>query len=807
MKRNIFSHRPCFVLSFVLLLLLIVLCPPPPASAQPLGATLARYSEHFQQEKIHLHFDKAGYNKGETIWYKAYLMAGFDPSDYSRNLYIDWYDPAGKLLKHEAAPIFEASARGQFDIPAGYTAGFLHVKAYTKWMLNFDSAFLFNKNIPVVQTTAGSPLPRTGPPEKPVSSLQFFPEGGDLVNGLLSRVAFKAVNSFGLPVKIRGVVRSGSGDLVDSLTTEHDGMGSFFLQPADGELYTGSWTDESGNIYMTPLPTAKKTGATLQVQPHTAKSLVVIKRSEPSPENLRTVYVIAHMNQSLIYQAAVNLSARSSAITEIPTDTLPTGVLQITLFDANWVPLAERVAFVNNNRHLFPVEVNTLERSPEKRGKNVIGLEIPDSSLSNLSVSVTDAGLATESNTIVSQLLLCGDIKGTIYHPSYYFSTDNTRTALHLDLVMMTHGWRRFNWPDIVRGKDPILPYARDTDYLHIEGKFFSQGLKLLPDQKLMVVLQSKDSSRQRLLLPVRPDGSFSQSGVSFFDTLKVYYQLLGNKKAMEASALTMRDGLLATPKNAAPFQSGPVDTTGWWRSRYFAQEQQKLDRLAKGTTLADVIVSAKARRPVDLLDEKYATGLFKRPGDYQFDMINDPWAKNSINVFEFLKQMVPGLQVQFRDGIPVLNWRGGSPSLFLDETGMRAEMINDVPVADIAYVKVYRPPFYGAIGGGRGGAIAIYTRKGGDVQPVTAKGLEYKLLEGYTPYRQFYSPDYSQPVTGDLPDIRTTLYWNPLILTEPATHSVKLEFYNNDTSKRLRIVVEGMNAAGKLCRVEKVID
>jgi hypothetical protein len=814
--RSLVQHRRPFTnLRFVVALLFANVFLIRPASAQQIDTVLARYSEHFQQEKIHIHFDKAGYNKGETIWFKAYLMAGFDPSDYSRSIYFDWYDESGKLLKHEAAPIFEASARSQFDIPAAYTGEFLHVRAYTKWMLNFDSAFLFNKLIPVGQSRTASA--NTG---KPASSIQFFPEGGDLVSGLLSRVAFKAVNSFGLPVKIHGLVKSAGGDLIDSLSVEHDGMGSFYLQPEEGQTYTGYWTDEYGNNYTTALPSVKKSGVTLQVQPHVSKSLVVINRSEPAGENLQSIFVVAQMNQSLIYKAAVNLSARNSAIAEIPTDTLPTGVLQITLFDASWAPLAERVVFINNRRHLFDVQITTLERSAEKRGKNVIGIDIPDSSLSNLSVAVTDAGLATESNTIISQLLLCSDIKGYVFHPSYYFpatinKADNARIAQHLDLVMMTHGWRRFNWNDVVHGKYPVLPYPRDTNYLRIEGKFFSAGSKLLPDQKAMILLQSKDSSRQRLLLPVHSDGSFSQGGVFFFDTLKVYYQLLGNKRS---SALTIQDGLL--PAGAAriggktggyigtsplPWLTG--DTAGWSRSRYFAQEQERLDKLVKVTTLSDFTVSAKARRPVDLLDDKYATGQFKRPGDYQFDMMNDPWAKNSINVFEFLKQMVPGLQVQFREGIPVLNWRGGAPSLFLDETNMRAEMINDIPVADIAYVKVYRPPFYGAIGGGRGGAIAIYTRKGGDEQVAAAKGLDYKFLEGYTPYKQFYSPDYSQPVAADLPDVRSTLYWNPFILTDAANHNVKLEFYNNDNSKRLRIVVEGMNAEGRITRVEKIID
>lgn len=823
-------------------------------SAQQIDSVLARYSEHFQPEKIHIHFDKAAYYKGETIWFKAYLMAGFDPSDYSRTLYIDWYDPAGKLLRHETAPLFEASARGQFELPAAYTGAFLHVRAYTKWMLNFDSAFLYDKDIPVYQ--AGLPPGKTSATDKsgisgnnslsgntagllntgnPKSSIQFFPEGGDLINGLPSRVAFKAVNSFGLPAKIRGVVKSGSGDLVDSLTVEHDGMGSFFLQPTGGETYTASWTDEYGNNYTIPLPSPQKGGAVLQIQPHNSQCLVVIKRTEPAGANLQSLYLIAHINQNVVYKASVNLQAQNSAIAKIPTDTLPSGILQVTLFDADWTPLAERIVFINNHRSFFNVQVTTQRHDKEKRGKNVIGIEVPDSSLSNLSVAVTDAGLPAENNTIISQLLLCGDIKGTVYHPSYYFPADNTtiaqpgiqqiarpqQIAQHLDLVMLTHGWRRFNWSEVVKGKYPTLPYARDTDYLRFAGKFFSPGLKLLPDQKVMLVLQSKDSSRQRLLLPVHPDGSFSQGGVTFFDTLKVYYQLLGNKQSA-SSAVTIQDGLLPPPKNGLGMNANGktarssgmtvflmTDTNGQARSQYFVQEQEKLDRLNKVTTLADVTVAAKARRPVDLLDEKYATGLFKRPSDYQYDMINDPWAKNAINIFEFLKQMVPGLQVQYRDGLPVLNWRGGSPSLFLDETNMRAEMINDIPVQDIAYVKVYRPPFFGAAGGGRGGAIAIYTRKGGDVEQITAKGLDFKLLEGYTSFRQFYSPDYSLQANegNDSPDLRSTLYWNPMVLTDPANHNIKLEFYNNDVSRRLRIVVEGMNAEGKLTRVEKIID
>src|SRR5258708_17535576 len=129
-------------------------------------------------------------------------------------------------------------------------------------------------------------------------------------------------------------------------------MGSFFLQPADGETYISTWTDEYGNNYTTPLPSANKGGVTLQVQPHAAKSLVVIKRCDPSGDNLHTGFVVAHMNQRVVYKAAVNLTTRNSAIPEIPTDTLPTAVPQGTPFDSNWTAPPEPVGFLNNRRHL-----------------------------------------------------------------------------------------------------------------------------------------------------------------------------------------------------------------------------------------------------------------------------------------------------------------------------------------------------------------------------------------------------------------------------------------------------------------------
>jgi hypothetical protein len=785
---------------------LVILLACGPVSAQQVDSTLSAYSERYPQEKIHLHFDRFAYNKGETIWFKAYLLAGFDPSTYSRNVYVDWFDAGGKLLKHSVSPVFEASAKGQFDIPAGYTGAFLHVRAYTQWMLNFDTAFLYNKDIPVVQ--AAGPAARA---EQARSTLTFFPEGGNLVNGLVSKVAFKANNQWGIPVAVSGVVQGSDGNIVDSLTTEHDGMGSLFVKPVPGVTYTATWMDGSGKTFHTDLPAAAPSGASLQVQPHADQSMVIVRRTADAPAELKTLHLLVHISQHLVYEAKLALDDKTEVAVQVPTATLPTGVLQFTLFDAGWKPVAERVTFADNQLHLFAASVNVLTRSQEKRGRNEVEINVPDSVFSNMSVAVTDGDLPSGNEDIVSRLLLTDDIRGAVYHPSYYFEGNDPARARQLDLVLLTHGWRRFNWSDIALGKLPDTRYPRDTNYLEIKGRVVPDRVRdLAAGQSVMLILESKDSSRQRLLLPVSPDGSFVQKGVTFYDTLRVYYDFPGNKRLSGTKALEMESSLLPVPAGLSGVPGFFRDTMELFRTHFFADQEADRARRSGTIDLAAITIKGRTRRPVDVLDDKYATGFFKRDAGFQFDVKDDPLAQHSIDIFFYLKQVVPGLEVQYKNAYPILRWRQATPVLFVDEVGMRADQVADIPISDIAYVKVFHPPFL--LGGAvnpRAGAIAIYTKTGEDVKPAPVKGLNYKLLEGYTEERQFYSPDYSVDPSGQsafLPDVRPTLYWNPYVLTDGTTHSVKLEFYNNDISRKLKIVVEGMNADGKLTRVEKII-
>jgi hypothetical protein len=633
------------------------------------------------------------------------------------------------------------------------------------------------------------------------------------VAGLISKVAFKANNQWGIPVAVSGIVQGSDGSVIDSLTTEHDGMGSFFIKPVPGVTYSATWTDGSGKTFHSDLPPASAGGANLQVQPHADQSMVIVRRTNDHlHEGLTSLYLLVHMNQHVVYAARLLMDEKLEVAVQVPTAALPTGVLQFTLFDAGWKPVAERVSFVNNSLHLFTSSVNVITGSIGKRGRNELEISVPDSVFSNMSVSVTDGDLPGGNDDIVSQLLLCDDVKGAVYHPSYYFSGGNPAAAKQLDLVMLTHGWRRFKWQDVVRGKMPEIRFPPDTNYLEIRGKVAPDRLKdLAADQQVMLILQTKDSSRKKLMVSVSPDGSFIQKGVTFYDTLRVFYDFPGNKKLSGAKAVEIGNNLLPAPKvgGVTGLSGVSADTGGNSRAHYFADEEAGREKKKAAMLLAAVTVNGRKKRPVDDLDDKYATGIFKRDAGYQFDVKDDPLAQHSVDIFYYLKQMVPGLDVQYKNTFPILKWRQTTPTLFVDEVATRADLVADIPITDIAYVKVFHPPFMLGVVNPRAGAIAIYTRKGEDVKPLPTKGLNDKLLEGYETERQFYSPDYSVDVTGQanfLPDVRPTVYWNPYVLTDAVTHSARLEFYNNDVSRKLRVVVEGMNADGKLTRLEKII-
>jgi len=784
------------------------------SKAQVFDSLLNIYEENFPHEKIHIHFDRTMYNTGETIFYKLYVMSGLEWPSTSRNVYVSWYDNNGNYIKQTAAPLYQSSAKGSFDVPANYKGNFLKAKAYTRWMLNDDSVFLYEKDISinngVVSKAKNSVAPKT--------RVDVFPEGGTFVQGLMHKIAFKATNNYGIPVFIKGFLVNDKNKVLDTLKVLHDGMGIFKLRPIEGEKYQLNWTDENGIKGTSPIAAASKEGAILKISMDNVNAYAQVERSLGVPLNFKHMRLLVHQNQHLLYTVEFKGEERQVQKVALPIEELLTGVVQFTLFTKDWLPIAERIVMVNNRLHEFNANLNVGIANINKRGKNVLEIIVKDTAATNMSISITDASVVMpEQQTIYSDFLLSGDIKGKVYNPAYYFTSDADSVTAHLDLVMLTNGWRRFDWTKMKAGILPTLNYARETELMKLKGKLYGAALAKSTENLLLnLIIQGKDSSNKMLFVPVAKDGSFEDTSVFFYDTSRVYYTINGKSKSENQTVVQFENGLIKPTLSKIQidplgFLAYTTDSLARAKLNLFFAEQEKQRKLLASMTLTEVVVKARIKTPIQLLEEKYAKGLFSGRDGISFDLSSDGMALGAVDVLSFLQSRVPGLSISVAGAQASATWRGSQTDFFVNEFNTPIQQVQNINIADIAYIKALRPPFFGSSSGsgGSGGAIAIYTKQGSSNKGsnINSKGMENVVLGGYSVFKEFFHPEYDKPTASFEADNRTTLYWNPYVLTNKRSPRVRLEFYNNDISKKLQIVLEGMNANGRLTRVVKYIE
>jgi len=289
-----------------------------------------------------------------------------------------------------------------------------------------------------------------------------------------------------------------------------------------------------------------------------------------------------------------------------------------------------------------------------------------------MSVAVTDASLITDaSSNIVSDLLLSGDVNGHINNASYYFASKEDSVFRHLDLVMLTHGWRKFNWKDVANGRLPYIINPKESEYMSLKGTLYGNLRKTsMQNQTIFCILQAKDSSKQTLMLPVDPSGNFQQKGIMFYDTLHVYYQLTGDKSLTDRVELRFNTGLLPIQSRkystvtASPylFDYDIKDSSLLERSKMFYDVKDRIEKRLAEHQLADVVVKGRVKKAVDILDETYTSGLFAGGDSRQFDVTNDAFAASAPDVFSYLQGRVAGLQINNTDAEVSLSWRGSTP-------------------------------------------------------------------------------------------------------------------------------------------------
>lgn len=782
--------------------------------AQKPGDLLDKLTAKSPIEKIYLHFDREVYRAGETAWFKAYLYSEFFSDTISTSLYVDLIDNSSKLIAQKISPIIYGNAVGQFELPDSLQTGTYFIRAYSPTILNHNHHFLYEKRIQVIGKFSSASKPVVARTQK----LDFFPESGNFVAGFPNTVAFKYTDANGMSQPIDGVIKNGKDETVTSFSVYHDGLGMFDITPQVGEQYYALLNNDSYRIkYFLPEVVAK--GLVFKIIPNAGgKDFELYQNSDDL--NMRGDYMIGQMQHKPVFRLGLN-KEKNDINGFINTQQLRSGIMHITVFNKDDMPLAERICFVDNKEYIQPAELITGQLSFAERGKNSFTLSLPDTVAGSFSIAITDAtySLSERRNeNIISSLLLTGDLKGEIYNPAYYFSSNDDSITTALDILMMTHGWRRFTWAKLPQVATAPLLYT-DKGYISISGNVkVRDSKKPLAQKELLALLFSMDDSLSTSMQIVNTDeqGKFSMDSLIFFGNTRFFVGDFFGKKSKwldifpEADSITNGFAINYSGANRlyVPLNDGSLADR---LATEYANAQKE-----KGIMLEGITMKVRKKTPIEGLEERYASGLFTGASVKTVDLVNTEEIINQVNIFDYIQSRIAGVNVERTGTNYQLFYQQrrslmGGPipmTLFLNEIETPAIFIASIPANQIAMIKVFTS-FVGSEGNAPGGVLALYTKQHSDLANDLVTSADMFQYKGYSIIKEFYSPDYSDVdvlAKSKGQDQRITLHWQPDIIMDGTMKDVPIQFYNNDRTKSFKVIVEGITEEGKMLLIEKII-
>lgn len=765
---------------------------------QRIEQQLQTYRVNLNPEKLFVHLDKDHYVAGETVWMKAYLVHASDLKlrKLSEVVYVDLLSPDGEAVRQYKFKSEDGKFAGNMMIPDSLAAGKYQLVAYTNWMRNFKDKPFFRKNISV--WSADSRPQQATTDVSSVADLQFFPEGGDLISGVPTEVAFKAINKRGLGVDISGKIINAAGEKVAEFASQHMGMGAVEITAVQDDTYTAIVSLPDGGEKRFDLPKPRTSGYALAADEYDEDELLKLD-VYASNVNPRPLLLTVLAGDQLVHSQEIAALEDHRQIT-VDKAELPAGINRVMLATSEGELLAERLVFMHPDRQL---NVNIRQDKPDylKREEVQLTVETTDAEgnpvPASLSMAVTDAGLVPEDSDqrgIYAHLLLSSELKGHVEQPDYYFEDINPEKKEALRHVMMTHGWRRFGWEQMLTAEQPAFQYAKENA-LSLDGRLLKDNGD--PVKNGEVILYVKDQHETFVVEETDEEGYFSFEGFDFEDSVDVVIQGTTNKGSRNVQVEILGDGFTPEyrplPSPAAGDQLLASTEKMITRSASQAAVAEAYQPGLKEMLLKEIIVQERRESIVEPFR------LHDR-ADVVLDADQLPVAPSG-NILESLQGRVPGLQI-YRRGMNDFQAviRGyGSPLILLDGMPTDASVLNAVSQFDLDRIEIIKGPSAAIYGGrGGGGVIALFTKRGGtqyeEVDP-SDNIIIYKA-GGFRQFREFYAPRYTAEGQTDRPDYRTTLHWEPMIQTDE-NGKATLSFFTADRATDYRIVVNGISATG----------
>ncbi|MBX2872020.1 MAG: carboxypeptidase-like regulatory domain-containing protein [Saprospiraceae bacterium] len=766
-----------------------------PAVAMVTNNRLVQYLDTLPQEKIFLHLNKPYYSNREMIHYKGYLVDAFThlPQTQSQVIYVELINPAGEVLISQQLHLAKG-LEGSIPLDKGYLPGQYQIRAYTHYMRNFDPGFFYQQAVgifdPFLAQTATAQKDSIEIAEEDqvqevpsVLTIDFFPEGGNLVSGLRSKVSFKLRDREGRAVNLEIRLLDDLQQELLTTTALHQGIGVFSLQPEAGRSY---WvkTHFEGQDLRFPLPKAMASGYVMKVN-NNREDRLYIELAASRALSLDGAFLLGHV-RGQTFCLVDDLSEEEPVV--LDKTKLPVGLAHFTLFNAQGRPVAERLVFNANPRNKEALVIKQPYSHFFPRQKVELQLDLKMKQFADLSATVVDQGVVQFDDNVPnskSWLLLNADLAGQVPNASYYL--EDPIGLRQLDLMLMTYGWRRFKWTDLEQL--PPTDYPAEQGF-HVQGYTTKKGVE---EKRIQadVMLSALSDTFYADKLTTDPAGNFSFANLPQLDSTDfiIQGQIYNPKRKSDELKMNGKRQVefhfveRGKPNIVALPPVDPILPSLAWNEYAVGEMQQ--DSLRNADWVIDLEeVTVTENRGTDIR-------IFNV---YNIDEMD--WIPPNRSAFSLLSTLKPGTRFRRDISTGVLSYFLHTPRGYvqvplrfvIDGIVVTANIFETLTADLINYISI-NPPI-----------ISIYTRRNGprSWQTRIQDGILNFTHPAYHQAREFYQPSYGESRSAqDKADLRTAIHWEPNIEFNADGRAV-LSFYTADTPSTYEVRIEGIQLNGE---------
>lgn len=670
--------------------------------------------------------------------------------------------------------------------------------AQAKLLLSFTNA----TDVPVQKIFK---LPAVG---QAVPSIQFFPEGGQLLVNSINKIAVKSIKPDGLGIASQTYILSVEGDTVASIHTNSLGMGSSPLYVHDTIPLLAHTTFEDGSSLQSELPRPMISGYGLQVNNEQSDKLFAqVNLSSDKLDQEAVYFVVQHLGK--VYYASKQPAAKKELVFSVPKAGLPNGVLTISILNSQLRPVVERAIFSFQEEQQLPLQLHTDAESYGTRKKVQVRIQavVPSDSLKIAALSASVVPVNKQqiqpktSFNILSSLLLSADIHGFIEQPGYYF--DGEVKNKDIDDLLLTQGWRKIEISDTLTARQPAY---RPEKNISINGQVRKLGRKApVPHAKMLLVPTHHFSSFIDTLAD--EEGNFSFDKLHFPDSIQFLVTAKDQKGKNNIDIIIPAADvpIIGRSRNAPAEQNNIngqyVDVLQDAKKYFTALEGQGL--MEKTIAIEEVVVTANRSR--SKASERSAN--LNGPGNADH-VISAEELEDCVS----LDQCLFGIMgLEMRGGIPYSTRGGGEMQVVMDGMYVESDMLSMINPMDVQSIEILRNVNYTAIYGsyGANGLLIITSKTGADAMRSNSykpKGIVTVQPQGLYVNRRFYKPVYEVDSPTQLQqDLRMTIHWEPNIVTDQQGRA-SFDFYTSDETGTYLISLEGLDFHGRLGRVLQYI-